>query len=488
MARRDRSDALRAARAGPPMTVVPVVLCGGAGSRLWPLSRDACPKPFVELPDGTRLIDRTYARATRLGGVGRIVTVTGRDCLFLASDACERAGAAAVPCTFLLEPAGRDTAAAVALAALHVRRVHGDDAVLLALPADHLVRDEAAWAAAVTRAVVLAGEGRIVTFGIAPDRPETGYGYIEVDGEAVLRFVEKPDAAAAAAYLAGGRHRWNAGMVCFRAAAMLDAMARHCSDVLAGAGRALDEGQAGRCGTHETIDVASAPFLRTPAISLDYAVLEKADDIACVSVDCGWADAGSWPAVIDMVEPDAAGNRTTGEVVAHAARDCFVHSGRLVGLVGVSDLLVVDTPDALLVANRAHAQEIGHVYRRLKAANHPAVRLPRTVHRPWGTYTVLEEGERFKIKRIEVKPGGRLSLQLHRHRSEHWVVVCGTARVTSEDGEVVLSADQSTCIPGGHRHRLENPGDRPLVMIEVQCGDYLGEDDIVRLEDAYGRC
>lgn len=470
------------------MSFMPVIISGGAGSRLWPLSRDACPKPFVEMPDGSTLIGKTYARAVRLDGVERIVTVTNRDFLFLTSDAYRAADASAVANTFLLEPVGRDTAAAIALSVLHAARAYGEGTVLLILPSDHLIRDENAFAQAVKRAVALAEQGRIVTFGIEPDRPETGFGYIEVDGEKVVRFVEKPDTETAAAYLAGGRHRWNSGMFCFRADAMLHAMTRHCPEVLAGARQALETGAAEMSGSDETVNVAREPLLRTPAISIDYAVMEKADNIDCVSVDCGWSDIGSWSAVVELVEPDERGNRMLGDVIFEEAENCFVDArSRVVGLVGVSDLLIVDTPDALLVAGRDKAQNVRHLYNRLKDTNHDVARFHRTVHRPWGTYTMLEEGNRFKIKRIEVKPGGRLSLQAHHHRSEHWVVVSGTAKVTNSDQEILLSTNESTYIPSGHRHRLENPGILPLILIEVQSGDYLGEDDIIRFDDVYGR-
>ncbi len=276
------------------MGFMPVIISGGAGSRLWPLSREACPKPFVEMPDGSTLIGATYSRAVRLDGVERIVTVTNRDFLFLTGDAYRAAGASAIDNTFLLEPVGRDTAAAVALATLHVARNHGAETVLLVLPSDHLIRDEDAFAAAVKRAVELAEEGSIVTFGIRPDRPETGFGYIEVEGEKAVRFVEKPDAETAAAYLAGGRHRWNSGMFCFRADAMIAAMERYCPEVLSGAMQALETGLAGTSGPHRTVEIAREPMTRTPAISIDYAVMEKAENVACVSVDCGWSDGARW--------------------------------------------------------------------------------------------------------------------------------------------------------------------------------------------------
>ncbi len=470
------------------MSFIPVIISGGSGSRLWPLSRDAHPKPFIELPGGGSLIGKTYERATRLAGVDALLTVTNRDFLFLTLDAYAEANARRTDNTFLLEPMGRDTAAAVALAALHAEAAYGPDAVLLVMPADHLIADEAAFAAAVAQARRLAETGRIVTFGVVPDKPETGFGYIQVAGDDVLRFVEKPDAATAAAYVASGDYYWNSGMFCFKAETMLEAMRRHAPAILDGARAALEHARQGVNGEVKTLEIARDQFAATPAISIDYAVMEKADNIACVPVSCGWSDIGSWAAMADLVAPDADGNRLSGETVLEDATDCFVLSeDRLVSLVGVRDLLVVDTPDALLVAHRDRAQEVRAVFNRLRAQNHEAAKLHRTAHRPWGTYTVLEEGDGFKIKRIEVKPGRRLSLQAHHHRSEHWIVVSGAAKVTNGDREILLTTNQSTYIPCGFKHRLENPGILPLVMIEVQSGDYLGEDDIVRFDDIYGR-
>jgi len=468
--------------------LIPVIISGGVGSRLWPLSREMHPKPFIELPDGGTLIGRTYRRAAAFDGVDRIVTVTNRDFLFLTVDAYDETGVSGLESTFLLEPVGRDTAAAIALASVRAAEAWGDDAILLVLPADHLIADEEAFRAAVARAAELARSRRIVTFGIVPERPETCFGYIEAEGEDVLRFVEKPDAATAETYMATGRHFWNSGMFCFRAPTMLQAMARHCPQILEHVKPAVAEAREGCQGSHRTLAVSHEAFAATPAISIDYAVMEKADNIACVPVSCGWSDIGSWAAMANLVAADADGNRVTGEVVLEGAADCFVHSeDRLVGLVGVSDLLVVDTPDALLVAGKDKAQDVKSIFTRLKAQSNQVAQLHRTAHRPWGSYTVLEEGDRFKIKRIEVKPGQRLSLQAHHHRAEHWVVVSGTAKVVNGEQKILLSTNQSTYIPCGHRHRLENPGILPLVLIEVQSGEYLGEDDIVRFEDVYGR-
>ncbi|WP_309083349.1 mannose-1-phosphate guanylyltransferase/mannose-6-phosphate isomerase [Chelativorans sp.] len=470
------------------MNIIPVIISGGAGSRLWPLSREAHPKPFIRLPDGSTLIGRTYARVAALG-VERVVTVTNRELLFLTSDAYAEAKAPKLDNTFLLEPFGRDTAPAVALATVHAAATQGTEAVLLVLPADHLIQDEQAFATAVERGVALARTGRIVTFGIVPERPETGYGYIEVDGEDVIRFIEKPNAEKAAEYVASGRTYWNSGMFCFSAATMLKAMQDHCPEVLSGARAAYEAARRIESDGRTAYEVDRQAFGATPAISVDYAVMEKAGNIiACVPTDCGWSDIGSWAAISDLVAADESGNRITGEAVVEGAKNCFVHAeDRLVGLVGVSDLLVIDTPDALLVAHKDKAQDVKHLYNRLRSEEHEAAKLHRTAHRPWGTYTVLEEGDRFKIKRIVVKPGARLSLQAHHHRSEHWVVVSGTARVTNGDNVILLTTNQSTYIPCGFRHRLENPGILPLVLIEVQSGDYLEEDDIVRFDDVYGR-
>lgn len=470
------------------MTIIPTIICGGAGSRLWPLSRETYPKPFINLIGDNTLIGATYKRASNLPDIKFIITVTNRDLLFLTSDAYAETGINGIANTFLLEPFGRDTAAAIALAAIHVQQTHGPETCLLVLPADHVIKDESAFATAVTRAEMLALEGQIVTFGIIPERPETGYGYIETSHERVVRFVEKPDLDRAREYVSSGKFLWNSGMFCFTAKTMLKAMERYCPAIVDGARRAYNASQPLVSGARTALEIDRTEFATTPASSIDYAVMERASNVACVAVDCGWSDIGSWDAVADFISADEAGNRLTGEIYTEGAQNCFVHSqDRLVGLVGVDDLLVIDSPDALLIARRDKAQDVKRLYAHLNSQGHPAARLHRTMHRPWGTYTVLEEGKRFKIKRIKVKPGGSLSLQAHHHRSEHWVVVCGTAKVSTGDTEIILTTNQSTYIPCGTKHRLENPGIMPLIVIEVQSGDYLGEDDIVRFEDIYGR-
>lgn len=470
------------------MSFVPVIVSGGAGSRLWPLSREMFPKPFIRLPDGETLIRKTYARAASLPGASRIVTVTGRDLKFLTMDEYDLVQGGPQRQSFILEPLSRDTAAAAALASLHVAEVEGPDAVLLVLPADHLIPDPQAFREAVLAARKLAAAGRIVVFGIRPDRPETGFGYIEADGDRVLHFTEKPNLDVASGYVASGRFFWNAGMFCFPAWKMLEAMSEHCPDLLAQVRTAYGASKTTVAGERTSVEVDRSAFAAVSPISLDYAVMEKETNAGFVPCGFAWSDIGSWDAMASLVEADEHGNRATGEVLMHDARGSFVHSEtRLVGLVGVSDLLVIDTPDALMVADRNRAQDVRSVYNQLKSARSQAAIIHRTAHRPWGTYTVLEEGDGFKIKRIEVKPGGRLSLQAHSHRSEHWVVVQGTARVTIGEQEAMLEPNQSTFVPVGVRHRLQNPGAERLVMIEIQCGDYLAEDDIVRFDDVYGR-
>ena len=479
--------------------IVPVILSGGAGTRLWPLSRETAPKPSMPLPDGETLLAKTAARALALTGVEELFTVTNREYYFHTRDAY--AGLRGGPperASFLLEPFGRNTAPAVALAALCIEMAGGGDAVLLVLPADHLVRDQDAFAVAVAQGARLAQAGSLVTFGIGPTRPETGFGYIECGDAlgttappafAARRFVEKPPLATAREYLASGNYLWNSGIFCFTPAAILQAFARHAPDVLA-AVRHVAQAIAGN-GSASMLEIDTTLFAAVPDISLDYAVMEKAaaaGEVAVVRGTFDWSDVGSWQAVADLATPDAHGNRGRGERIAIATTGTYVNAGdRLVATIGVDDLVIVDTPDALLVAHRDQLQRVKEVVGELKARGHESYRLHKTVARPWGAYTVLQEGPGFKIKRIEVKAGAALSLQLHHRRSEHWVVVGGVAKVTRGDETFLVNANGSTYIPVETKHRLENPGKDPLVMIEVQCGDYLGEDDIVRFDDRYGR-
>lgn len=474
--------------------VIPVVLSGGAGTRLWPVSREGHPKPFMRMPGGSSLLKGTYERAAAVATNAEILTITNRDYYFLSRDEFARARLPDARARFILEPAGRNTAAAIAIAAFYVQAMHGDKAVALVMPADQLILKSEAFRVAAERALEAAAAGDLVTFGIEPDRPETGFGYIEVGKLAgpeavygVKRFVEKPDAAKARLFLEQGGFVWNSGMFCFQAGAMLRELRAHAPDVLAPAEECWQQ-IAGSASAAAYLELPQESFLRAPSVSIDVAVMEKSKRVKVVRSDIGWSDVGSWEAISRLLEADAAGNTLSGDTVAVDSRNTFIYSeGRVVAALGVSDLMVIDTPDALLVAAKDKAQDVKKVVNVLKERGHETFRLHKTVSRPWGTYTLLEEGARFKIKRIVVKPGGKLSLQMHHHRSEHWVVVRGTAKVTNDEREFLLHTDQSTYIPTGTKHRLENPGKVELVLIEVQSGDYVGEDDIVRIEDRYGR-
>lgn len=482
--------------------LIPIILSGGAGTRLWPVSRAGHPKPFIQLPDGQSLLQKTALRAAAVGD-GRVLTVTNRDHYFLTRD--EYAGiefTQPVHFDYLLEPAGRNTAPAIAAAALALRQQFGDDAVMLVLPADHLIEDTAAFGAAVDCARGLAEQGWLVTFGIPPTAPETGFGYIEAGAaldavppepaeahlahlaRVVARFIEKPPVEQARVYATSGRHFWNSGMFCFRVGDILDAMAIYAPEMA----NAVANCWAATAGAQPPITLDADTFSRVPDISIDYAVMEKAGRVAMVPVTFDWSDIGSWSALADTVAADDNGNRILGEALLVDAGNCYINApDRIVACIGINDLLIVDTPDALLVAHRDQAQEVRQIVGQLKRQGHETVQLHRTVFRPWGSYTILEEGPRFKIKRIVVKPGASLSLQMHHHRSEHWVVVSGTAQVTNGAREILVKTDESSYIPAGTPHRLSNPGVIDCVMIEVQSGDYLGEDDIVRLGDIYGR-
>jgi mannose-1-phosphate guanylyltransferase len=473
--------------------LLPVILSGGAGSRLWPVSREAMPKPFMRLGSPHSLLQRTLTRALPMADGGRAAIVTNQEYFFKTRDeitALPQAQGMAI--TQLLEPVGRNTAPAITMAALWALTV-SPEAVLLVLPADHLIPDEDAFRATARVAARRASAGDIVLFGIQPTAPETGFGYIETgeplgadEARRVVRFVEKPDAARALQFLQAGSFVWNSGMFCLRADRLLEELGRHAPEVLLASQAAWAASQSG--ASAERVDLDATTFARCPDISIDYAVMEKASGVLVLPSRFGWSDIGSWKAVSEQFEADVDGNTTVGETLLVGSRNSHIQSeDRLVAAVGIDNLLIVDTPDALLVANKDASQSVREIVTRLKARGHDAARLHRTVARPWGTYTVLQEGPRFKIKRIEVRPGRSLSLQMHHHRSEHWIVVSGTARVGCDERTFLVSANESTYIPIGAKHRLENPGVVDLVMIEVQCGDYLGEDDIVRFSDVYGR-
>ena len=472
-------------------TIIPIILSGGAGSRLWPVSRRMHPKPFMEVA-GKPLLAHALERATSISD--EALVVTNQDHYFLTENLLKETPKAP-KVSYLLEPKGRNTAPAIALAVRHIQKAHGDDAVCLVLAADHLISDDAAFEKAVAQAAEQAQEGNLVVFGIRPTGPETGYGYLEVaaagDGPQALKsFVEKPNRATAETYLAEGRYYWNSGMFCFTAGVMAENMAVHADDVWTASEAAFAEAQDAEGVTR----FAEGSFIAQPNISIDYAVMEKADKIAIVPAGFGWSDVGSWDAVASAHEANGNGNSAVGagNVQFIDVRNTHVestgHTEKVVAAIGIENLVVVDTPDALLVADRAKSQDVKLVVEALKASAYADLtELPPTVHRPWGTYSTLKEEDGYQVKRITVAPGQKLSLQYHHKRAEHWVVTQGKAIVQIGDEEFEIGPGEYRYIPLGEKHRLTNIGDGELVLVEVQVGSYLGEDDIVRVEDIYGR-
>ncbi len=474
--------------------VQPVILCGGSGTRLWPLSRSGFPKQFLCLTGAESLFQQAAKRLMGLSAesvqVADPLVVTGEDHRFLAIEQLREIGIA--PGAALLEPAARNTAPALTLAALAAVE-NGDDPVLVVTPADQTVEDTSAFTRALHDAIGKAAEGAIVILGVTPDRPETGYGYIQASDEAattlmVERFVEKPDAPTAQQYLEKGGYYWNAGMFVLKASVWLQAIEYFRPDVAA----ATLAAWAQRSSDAAFVRPGEVEFAAIPSDSIDCAVMERCPGsnfpIRMVPLDAGWSDLGAWDAVWNVLCKDDEGNAHVGDVLATASRDTLVHAtSRLVALVGVQNLVVVETPDAVLVADRSRSQDVKHIVNALQQQKREEHTFHRKVHRPWGWYDSIDEGGRFKVKRIQVKPGASLSLQKHHHRAEHWVVVKGTAEITCGEKKLLLTENQSTYIPLGELHRLANPGSISLEIIEVQSGSYLSEDDIVRLEDSYGR-
>ena len=470
------------------MQLIPVILSGGAGTRLWPVSRELHPKPFIRLADGQSLLQKSFLRAKGLPGVAEVLTVTNRDLFFKTADEYRETGSIPIQLGFILESEGRNTAPAIAAAALTIHKTYGPKAVMLFLTADHLIGDVKAFAQAVKEAVKLAEDGKVTTFGIQPEAPETGYGYIEADGNHVRRFVEKPNLETAQEYVNSGKYLWNSGMFCMTAETAMAELKKYAPEVLQAVSNCLDASRRVEGDGQYQIELDAKTFAQAENISIDFALMEKTKQAAVVSCSIGWSDIGSWNALGDLVAPDAQGNSIEGEAFLHDVSNCYIQADdRIVAAVGVDNLIVIDTPDALLIADKSRSQDVKQIVGQLKKIGHEAYRLHRTVHRPWGTYTVLEEGPNFKMKRIVVKPGASLSLQMHHHRSEHWIVVDGMAKVVNGENDLLISTNESTFIPAGHKHRLENPGKIDLVLIEVQSGSYLGEDDIVRFQDHYGR-
>ncbi|MFC4764046.1 mannose-1-phosphate guanylyltransferase/mannose-6-phosphate isomerase [Dyella koreensis] len=468
--------------------LIPLILSGGSGTRLWPVSRRNLPKQFLSLTGRGTLFQQAVVRTQLLPDVVSPIVIASEDQRFLAAE--QLLETSVQDAVIILEPMARNTAPAIALGALQAIE-RDPEALLLVLPADHLIGDADSFAKGVNLALPAAREGWLVTFGIRPDRPETGFGYIkraESIGEhtfRVDRFVEKPALATAESYLAEGSYDWNSGMFLFKAARYIEELGQHAPGMLEAVRQAFASARADL----DFVRVDAEAFAKVPDSSIDYAIMEKTTRAAVVPVSCDWSDIGSWTALWLAGAKDEHGNHREGDTIAINTRNSLIcsHERHLVATVGVEDLLVVTTPDATLVAHRDAAQDVKKVVDQLKAADRSEHSLHRVVHRPWGSYDSLEAGERFQVKRIMVKPGAALSLQKHHHRAEHWIVVSGTAEVTCDDKVFLLSENQSTYIPLGSVHRLRNPGKVPLEIIEVQSGIYLGEDDIVRIEDAYGR-
>lgn len=466
------------------MPIQPVILAGGTGTRLWPLSRELYPKQLIKLLGSRSLLQMTLERLKGLPGVLAPVVVVGEEHRFLTKTQIEELKAFP-DYHLLLEPVGRNTAAAICGAALFVRQHLDEKSVLLVLPADHLITEVQAFAAAVNRACLLAEGGDLATFGIVPTCPETGYGYIARGGNNRVRsFVEKPDLQTAKEYIASGEYLWNSGMFAFTVETLLAELSRYEPDLVEQMTNAVANGSWD--GVFFRFDKAAMEPCSND--SIDYALMEKTGKAAVVEADIGWSDIGSWRALWELAGKDARGNVITGDVILEDVDNSLIRSGdTLVAAIGLRDTLVVETADAVLVAPIARSQDVRKIVERLKTLGRNEFRVHRTVYRPWGSYTNLETGERFQIKRITVNPGARLSLQMHHHRHEHWVVVRGMARVTNGEEVILLDENKSTYITAGEKHRLENPGTIPLELIEVQIGSYLGEDDIVRFDDEYGR-
>jgi mannose-1-phosphate guanylyltransferase len=464
--------------------IIPVIMCGGSGTRLWPLSRAQFPKQFLPLVNNTSMLQDTLARLPSQHQAP--VFICNEDHRFLVAEQVKQVDC--TKATILLEPKGRNTAPAVALAALNALADH-DDALLLVLAADHVIKDTKKFHQAVDVATTVAEQGKLVTFGIVPTHAETGYGYIKQgnaqgDVYEVARFVEKPNAETAQTYLDSGDYLWNSGMFLFKASRYIEELKKFRPDILSACQASMEK-------VEKDLDFTrpdSESFLQCADESIDYAVMEKTADAVVVPLDAGWSDVGSYSALWEVCQQDEQHNVIKGDVIAHDTSNSYIHSqNKLIATLGVDNLVIIDTPDAVLIANKDKVQNVKDIVNELKSQQRSESTIHREVYRPWGKYDSVDAGERFQVKRITVNPGAKLSVQMHHHRAEHWIIVSGTAKITLDEKTFLLSENQSTYIPIGVVHALENPGKLPLEMIEVQSGSYLGEDDIVRFEDRYGR-
>lgn len=472
--------------------LIPVILSGGTGSRLWPLSRELYPKQLLPLVNQFTMLQNTILRAGGISEITPPIVVCNDDHRFMVAEQMRQLEVE--PSAIILEPIGRNTAPAVALAALHALK-YEENPLLLVLPADHVINDVDCFHNVIEKVVPSALAGKLITFGIVPAGPETGYGYIKADLKPypsgsegavfiVERFVEKPDATTAEGYIASGDYYWNSGMFMFSASTYLEELGKYAPDMLAACRAVYDNAVIDNDFIRLDRDIFSA----CPSDSIDYAVMEKTADAVVSPLNAGWSDVGSWSALWEIGEQDDHGNVLKGDVLMHDTKNCYISAEeRLVATVGLEGYVIVETADAILVARKNRVQDVKAIVNKLKAHKRPEALVHRRVSRPWGAYQSVDNADRFQVKRITVNPGASLSLQMHHHRAEHWIVVKGTARVVKGDDAVLLSENQSTYIPLGVTHRLENPGVIPLELIEVQSGSYLGEDDIVRFEDVYGR-
>ncbi|MGD8875970.1 MAG: mannose-1-phosphate guanylyltransferase/mannose-6-phosphate isomerase [Gammaproteobacteria bacterium] len=470
------------------MSLYPVILSGGSGSRLWPLSREHFPKPLLPLVSDRTLLQETACRLDSLPDLGEAVYVCNEEHRFLVAEQVAQLGKK--PATIILEPQGRNTAPALTLAALYLV-AHEPEAMMVVMPADHVMTEPQRFVEAVQLGSVSAQSGSLVTFGVLPDSPETGYGYIKRNGELedaaaykVAKFVEKPDQQTAMRYVDAGDYYWNSGIFLMRADRWLEEIGKHRADILECCQQALEQGTQ----DSDFLRVHKPEFVACPSDSIDYAVMEKTSRAVVVPISAGWSDVGAWSALWNVCARDTDGNVIQGDVIAQDTHNAFlVAQHRCLATVGVDNIIVVETADAVLVADKDKAQDVKEIVKRLKETDRDEHKFHRRVYRPWGCYEGIDAGPRFQVKRLSVKPGARLSLQMHHHRAEHWVVVKGTARVTCGERTFNLHENESTYIPIGERHRLENPGNIPLEVIEIQSGSYLGEDDIVRYDDVYDR-
>ncbi|GGP39849.1 mannose-1-phosphate guanylyltransferase/mannose-6-phosphate isomerase [Shewanella saliphila] len=466
------------------MQIVPVIMAGGSGSRLWPMSRALHPKQFLKLTSSNSMLQETVLRTLPFADNKNIV-ICNEDHRFLAAEQLREINQLG---QIILEPVGRNTAPAIALAALELQK-QNSEALMLVLAADHVIKDVAAFEESVKKATVAAQQGKMVTFGIVPTHAETGYGYIkrgepQLSGYTVNQFVEKPDLATAQEYLNSGDYYWNSGMFLFKASDYLKELQKHRPDIYQACLQAIDH----TTSDLDFIRVNEQEFLKCPSESIDYAVMEKTDNAVVIPLDAKWSDVGAWSALWDISDKDVNNNVMQGDVLTHNSNNSYFNAEhKMIAAVGVDNIVVIETKDAVLVAHKDKVQDVKAIVEQLKSQNRTEHHLHREVYRPWGKYDSIDFGERDQVKRITVKPGEKLSIQMHHHRSEHWIVVSGTAKVTNGEQTIIVTEDQSTYIPLGTIHALENPGKIPLEMIEVQTGSYLGEDDIVRFEDRYGR-